>query len=287
MARIVDLLTAGRCFSFEFFPPRTEEAQAQLAQTLHDLTPLRPSFVSVTYGAGGTTRERTHDIVLGVLHVTTLTPMAHLTCAGHTRAELAGILERYRDEGVENILALRGDPPADLGLPPGDFGYAAELVDLVREVGPFSVGVAAHPEGHPASPDLASDRHHLAAKLRQADFGITQFFFRLDDYRRLVDELAALGVDRPVVPGIMPVTNVTQVERFAKLSGAAFPPELAERLHAVADDPAEVRRIGVEVATELCQDLLDEGAPGLHFYTLNRSLATREIYAKLGLGPPA
>jgi methylenetetrahydrofolate reductase (NADPH) len=285
MARINDLLAAGRSFSFEFFPPGTAEAQALLARTIYELTPLRPSFVSVTYGAGGTTRERTHDIVLGVLRVTTLTPMAHLTCAAHTRDELAGILERYRDEGVENILALRGDPPADLGLPPGDLDYAAELVDLVREVGPFSVGVAAHPEGHPASPDRDSDRRHLAAKLRQADFAITQFFFRLDDYLRLVDELAALGVDKPVVPGIMPVTNVSQVERFAKLSGAEFPPDLAERLHAVADDPAEVRRIGVDVATELCQDLLDAGAPGLHFYTLNRSLATREIYAKLGLGP--
>jgi methylenetetrahydrofolate reductase (NADPH) len=284
MARIVDLLKAGRCFSFEFFPPRTEEAEAQLAQTLRDLAPLQPSFVSVTYGAGGTTRERTHDIVVDVLRNTPMTPMAHLTCAGHTRAELSEILGRYRDAGVENILALRGDPPAELGLPPGDLGYAAELVELVREAAPFSVGVAAHPEGHPASPDLESDRRHLAAKLRRADFAITQFFFRLDDYRRLMDELAALGVDRPVVPGIMPVTNVAQVERFAKLSGAEFPPELAERLHA-ADDPAEVRRIGVQVATELCQDLLDLGAPGLHFYTLNRSLATREIYAKLGLGP--
>ncbi|MDQ3946790.1 MAG: methylenetetrahydrofolate reductase [NAD(P)H] [Actinomycetota bacterium] len=285
MARIADLLAAGRCFSFEFFPPRTDEAEAQLQRTLLDLAPLQPSFVSVTYGAGGTTRERTHDIVVDVLRNTTMTPMAHLTCAAHTRTELSGILERYRDARVENILALRGDPPAELGLPPGDLGYAAELVQMAREVAPFSVGVAAHPEGHPASPDLESDRRYLAEKLRLADFAITQFFFRLDDYRRLIDDLSGLGVDRPVVPGIMPVTNVAQVERFAKLSGAEFPPELAERLHAVADDPAEVRRIGVQVATELCQDLLDEGAPGLHFYTLNRSLATREIYAKLGLGP--
>jgi methylenetetrahydrofolate reductase (NADPH) len=285
MARIADLLAAGRCFSFEFFPPRTEEAEAQLARTLRDLAPLQPSFVSVTYGAGGTTRERTHDIVVDVLRNTPMTPMAHLTCAGHTRDELSEILGRYRDAGVDNILALRGDPPAELGLPPGDLGYAAELVELVREVAPFSVGVAAHPEGHPASPDMESDRRHLAGKLRRADFAITQFFFRLDDYRRLMDDLAGLGVDRPVVPGIMPVTNVAQVERFAQLSGAEFPPELAERLHAAADDPAEVRRIGVQVATELCQDLLEDGAPGLHFYTLNRSLATREIYAKLGLGP--
>ena len=285
MARILDLLAAGRTFSFEFFPPRTVEAGIQLGKALAELEPLRPSFVSVTYGAGGSTRERTHDIVVDVLRNSTMTPMAHLTCAGHTRAELAGILERYRDAGVENILALRGDPPADLNLPPGDLPYAADLVELVREVAPFSVGVAAHPEGHPASSDMDSDRRHMAAKLRQADVAITQFVFRLDDYRRLVDDLARHGIDRPVVPGIMPVTNVAQVRRFAELSGAAFPADLAERLHAVADDPAEVRRIGVEVATELCHDLLDAGAPGLHFYTLNRSLATREIYAKLGLGP--
>jgi methylenetetrahydrofolate reductase (NADPH) len=285
MSRIADLLDAGRTMSFEFFPPKTPEAERALEEAMSGLAPLEPSFVSVTYGAGGTTRERTHDIVVGVLSTTTMTPMAHLTCAGHTRDELLEILGRYRDAGVENILALRGDPPAELGLPPGDLGYAAELVELVREVAPFSVGVAAHPEGHPASPDMASDRRHLAGKLRRADFAITQFFFQLDDYRRLRDDLARLGVDRPVVPGIMPVTNVAQVERFAKLSGAEFPPELADRLHAVADDPAEVRRIGVQVATELCQELLDEGAPGLHFYTLNRSLATREIYAKLGLGP--
>src|ERR671918_1500559 len=146
MARIADLLAAGRCFSFEFFPPRTEEAEAQLSKTLADLEPLRPSFVSVTYGAGGTTRERTHDIVLDVLRNTTMTPMAHLTCAGHTRAELAGILELYRDEHLENILALRGDPPAELGLPPGDFAHAIDLVQMAKEIGPFSVGVAAHPE---------------------------------------------------------------------------------------------------------------------------------------------
>ncbi len=284
MAKIADLLTAGRCFSFEFFPPKTEAAEKQLTETLTELAPLRPSFVSITYGAGGSTRERTHDLVVDIQKRTGMTAMAHLTCAGHVEAELRGILERYRDEGVENILALRGDPPAELGLPPGDLDYARDLVELVRQIGPFSVGVAAHPEGHPAAPDRATDRRHLAAKLAAADFAITQFFFRRDDYLSLVEDLRALGVDRPVVPGIMPVTNVAQVSRFAQLSGAAFPADLADRLHAVADDPAEVRRIGVDVATELCQDLLDHGAPGLHFYTLNRSTATREIYAKLGLG---
>jgi methylenetetrahydrofolate reductase (NADH) len=283
MARIVELLAGGRTFSFEFFPPKTPEAEAQLSRALDELAPLQPSFVSVTYGAGGSTRERTHDIVVGILRDTPLTAMAHLTCAAHTVAELRAILERYRDEGVENILALRGDPPAELNLPPGDYEYACDLVELVRSVGPFSVGVAAHPEGHPRSPDLVSDRRHLAAKLELSDFAITQFFFRLDDYLSLVEDLTALGVTKPVVPGIMPVTNVNQVERFAALSGAEFPADLAERLHAVADDPAEVRRIGVEVATELCRDLLDHGAPGLHFYTLNRSPATRQIYANLGL----
>jgi methylenetetrahydrofolate reductase (NADPH) len=283
VTRIADLLAAGRTFSFEFFPPRTDEAEAQLRQTLLELAPLRPSFVSITYGAGGTTRERTHDLVVGILRTTTMTAMAHLCCAGHDTDELRAILARYRDEGVENILALRGDPPAELGLPPGDLIHAIELVELARETGPFSIGVAAHPEGHPASPDLASDRRHLAAKLRRADFAITQFFFRLEDYLRLVEDLAAQGVDRPVLPGIMPVTNYSQIARFAALSGAEFPADLAARLEAVADDPAEVRRIGVEVASQLCRDLLEAGAPGLHFYTLNRSPATREIFANLGL----
>jgi methylenetetrahydrofolate reductase (NADPH) len=283
VTRISDLLTAGRCFSFEFFPPKTEEAEAQLQRTLLELAPLRPSFVSITYGAGGTTRERTHDLVVGILQSTEMTPMAHLCCAGHQKDELAAILARYRDEGVKNILALRGDPPAELGLPPGDLTHAIELVHMAREIGPFSVGVAAHPEGHPASPDRESDRRHLAAKLAVADFAVTQFFFRLEDYLRLVDDLAALGCDKPVVPGIMPVTNLSQVTRFAALSGAEFPADFAARLEAVADDPAEVRRIGVEVASELCRDLLDAGAPGLHFYTLNRSPATREIFANLDL----
>ncbi|MGH9008816.1 MAG: methylenetetrahydrofolate reductase, partial [Acidimicrobiia bacterium] len=237
----------------------------------------------ITYGAGGTTRERTHDLVLGILQSAEMTPMAHLCCAGHYEDELRGILTRYRDEGVENILALRGDPPAELNLPPGDLAHAVDLVLMAREIGSFSIGVAAHPEGHPASPDLASDRRHLAAKLGAADFAVTQFFFRLDDYLRLVDDLAALGCDRPVVPGIMPVTNLSQITRFAALSGAEFPADLAARLEAVADNPAEVRRIGVEVASQLCRDLLEAGAPGLHFYTLNRSTATREIFANLGL----
>ena len=285
MPRIDELLAAGTTYSFEFFPPKTDAGEAKLRATLKELEPLRPSFVSVTYGAGGSTRERTHQIVVDMLEHTTMTPMAHLTAVNHTRAELAEILTRYRDAGVLNVLALRGDPPADAGAARWELERAMDLVELAREVGggQFAVGVAAHPEGHPASPDLAADRRHLATKLAAADFGVTQFFFDVDDYLAMVDEVRGHGCDTPIVPGVMPVTNVQQIERFAQLSGAAFPTDLAERLHAVEDDPAEVAHIGVEVATQLCRRLLDAGAPGLHFYTLNSSTATREIYANLDL----
>ena len=285
MPRIDDLLAAGTTYSFEFFPPQTDAGERKLRDTLNELEPLGPSFVSVTYGAGGSTRERTHQIVVDMLERTTMTPMAHLTAVDHRRTELADILARYRDAGVRNILALRGDPPAGDEAPFWELERAVDLVGLAREVGDgqFAVGVAAHPEGHPLSPDLATDRRHLAAKLTAADFGVTQFFFEARAYVAMVEELAALGCDTPILPGVMPVTNVRQIERFAQLSGAAFPTTLADRLHAVEDRPDEVRRVGVEVATELCQDLLDAGAPGLHFYTLNSSTSTREIYANLGL----
>jgi len=283
MTRICDLLASGPTFSFEFFPPKTPEAEITLEMTLAELELLKPSFVSVTYGAGGSTRERTHDLVVSINASTSMTAMAHLTCAAHTRADLVDIVNRYAEAGVENILALGGDPPANLDLPPGDLTYADELVDLVRGVGPFCVGVAAHPELHPKSADRDSDRRRLAAKLARADFAVTQFFFRADDYLSMVDDLAALDMYKPVIPGIMPVTNLSSIKRMAAMSGAAVPPEVVERLEAVADDPEAVRRVGVEMATELCRSLLDAGAPGLHFYTLNRSTATREIYNNLGL----
>ena len=289
MAKISDLLAEGRTFSFEFFPPKTDDAERLLEKTLLELEPLQPSFVSVTYGAGGTTRDRTREIVSHINRDTSMTAMPHLTCVAHTCADITEIVAGYRDEGFENILALGGDPPvlADGEPEPvSDFNYALELVELVRSIGDFSIGVAAHPELHPRSnKDRKSDRDHLATKLRAADFGITQFFFRAGDYLGMMDDLAERGVDKPVLAGIMPVTNAKQVQRFAQLSGAEFPPDLAARLEAVADRPEEVRRIGVEVATELSQDLLDAGAPGLHFYTLNRSAATKEIYANLGLAP--
>ncbi|HUQ63502.1 MAG TPA: methylenetetrahydrofolate reductase [Acidimicrobiales bacterium] len=283
MTSIAKVLADGRSFSFEFFPPKTEEAQIALELTLQELELLQPSFVSVTYGAGGSTRERTHDLVVSINRNTSMTAMAHLTCAAHTQGELADIVGRYREAGVENILALGGDPPANLDLPEGELKYASELVELIQSEGPFTVGVAAHPELHPSSPDRGSDRDHLASKLRLADFAITQFFFRAEDYVRMVDDLSERGVDKPVIPGIMPVTNLSSVQRMAQLSGAAVPPEVVERVEAVAGDAEAVRRVGVEMASELCQAVLDAGAPGLHFYTLNRSTATREIYANLGL----
>ncbi|MEO6711895.1 MAG: methylenetetrahydrofolate reductase [Mycobacteriales bacterium] len=284
MVKIVDLLAAGRCYSFEFFPPKTPEAEVLLAQTLRELESLHPSFVSVTYGAGGSTRERTHDLVVEILDSTSMTPMAHLTCAAHSRVELAGILERYRDAGVDNVLCLGGDPPIGLDLPAGDLTHASELVALAREVSDFSLGVAAHPEGHPSSATITGDRDRTAEKLRDADFAVTQFFFRAADYFSLVEAMAARDVTRPIVPGIMPIGSLTGISRMAAMSGAAVPREVIDQIEPYADDPDAVRKCGVEIATALCRELLEGGAPGLHFYTLNRSTSTREIYANLGLG---
>ncbi len=281
--KISEILKTGPSFSFEFFPPRDEKMEAVLAETLRDLEGLEPSYVSVTYGAGGTTRERTHDLVVGIDRDTTMTAMAHLTCAAHTRAELIGIVERYRDAGIDNILALGGDPPKELDLPKGELDYAVELVELIRGVGDFSIGVAAHPEPHPRSASRESDRRHTAEKLAAADFAITQFFFDPDHYFDLVGTLRALGVDKPVIAGIMPATSIGSIKRMSEMQGSEFPAWLSEKLHAVGDDPAAVRAVGIAEATKLCAALLEGGAPGLHFYTLNRSTATREIYQNLGL----
>lgn len=283
MARIGDLLAAGRTFSFEFSPPRTAQASLSLGRTIAELAPLAPSFVSVTYGAGGGTREHTRDTVLWVRRETDIPPMAHLTCVGHTRAEIESIIGTYVEAGVENVLALAGDPPSDPAeARPSDYRYATDLIDHVKSIAQMSIGVAAHPEVHPRSESREADRRRLATKLRSADFGVTQFFFEAEHWVRMVSELADLGVHKPVIPGIMPVTNISQVERMAQLSGAAFPSWLRERLEAV-DSPEDVRKVGVQAATELCADLLAAGAPGLHFYTLNKSTATREIYGQLGL----
>jgi methylenetetrahydrofolate reductase (NADPH) len=283
MARVGDLLATGRTFSFEFSPPKSASGSMSLGRTIAELEPLRPSFVSVTYGAGGSTREHTRDTVLWAQKETSIPSMAHLTCVGHTRAEIADVIGTYVDAGIENVLALAGDAPKDpADARPSDYVYALDLIEHLKEIADLSIGVAAHPEGHPRSPDLATDRRHLAEKMRAADFATTQFFFDIDHYLSLVNDLADLGVTKPVVPGIMPVTNIAQVERMAELSGAAFPAWLRERLES-GTSPEDVRRIGVEAATELSAKLLEAGAPGLHFYTMNKSTATLEIYAQLGL----
>ena len=283
MARIADLLAAGKTFSFEFSPPKSAAASMSLGRTIAELEPLGPCFVSVTYGAGGSTREHTRDTVLWVQRETNVPPMAHLTCVGHTRTEIEDIIATYVEAGIVNVLALAGDAPKDpADARPSDYTYATDLIEHLREISDLCIGVAAHPEGHPRSPDLATDRRYLAEKLRMSDFATTQFFFDIEHYLSLVNDLADLGVTKPVVPGIMPVTNIGQVERMAELSGAAFPSWLRERLES-GKTPEDVRRIGVDAATELCAGLLEAGAPGLHFYTMNKSTATRDIYTQLGL----
>jgi methylenetetrahydrofolate reductase (NADPH) len=286
-ARVSDLIAAGeRSISFEFFPPKDEAGERQLWTTLRELEPLQPTFVSVTYGAGGTTRDRTIHITENIAQQTTLTPMAHLTCVGHSRDELRSVIGSYAGAGVRNVLALRGDPPegpaARFEAHPEGLRYATELVELTRELGDFCVGVAAFPESHPSAESLDADARVLAAKARAgAEFAITQLFFRPSDYFSLVDRVSALGVDIPIIPGIMPITNLAQITRMAELSGAALPAEIVERVAKYDGDPAAVRAEGIALATQLCDELLAGGAPGLHFYTLNRSKATREIYGRL------
>lgn len=282
MTHIAGLLAGAPTLSFEFFPPKTAEGRAQLDRCLAELAVVEPTFVSVTYGAGGSTRDDTRDLVIDIDRTFDFPAMPHLTCIGHTRTDLASLLADYAGAGIDNVLALAGDPPADGSPATGDFTFASELVDLVRESGDFSVAVAAFPEGHPRSDDLAGDRQRLADKLTSADLGITQFFFRAEDYLRMRDDLARLGCDRPVLPGIMPMLNPSVIRRFAAMNGAWFPEDLAARVDAAPE--SERLAIAVEAAASLVETLLAEGVPGLHLYCLNRSAPSLALLDAVGWG---
>ncbi|MFE9745847.1 methylenetetrahydrofolate reductase [Actinosynnema sp. NPDC091369] len=291
MTSVVERLRTGSpVFSVEFFPPRDEAEETILWRAIRELEPFDPAFVSITYGAGGSSRDRTIRTTGRVAQETTLLPMAHLTLVNHSVAELRNVIGWYAAVGVRNILAVRGDPPGDPNgewvAHPEGLTYAEELVRLCRELGDFCVGVAASPYGHPRSADLDSDTEYLVRKLRAgADFAIAQLFFQPEDFLRLRDRVAARGCDTVLIPGLMPLTTPRTLAKTIELSGSSVPDAVARRLDPYADDPASFRKAGIDLVTEMGERLLAEGVPCLHFYTFNRSKATREIVGRLGLVP--
>ena len=293
---ILDIFNAWpTTFSFEFFPPKGQEADASLFESMAEFESLGPSFVSVTYGAGGSTRERTHDLVVRLKAETALDPMPHLTCVCHDEGQVRAILDRYAKAGISNIMALRGDPPDGFdGDPYESFRYAADLVRTIaryNETGAhadsrgFGIGIAGYPEGHPSTPNRLTEMDLLKAKVDQgADFIATQLFFDNRDFYDFRDRCRLAGITIPIIAGVMPITSVKGMKRMAELAlGARFPAPLIRALNRAGNDPEYVRRVGVHWATEQCRDLLDHEVAGIHFYTLNRSTATREIYATLGV----
>ena len=284
--RISDALAAQRpFFSFEFFPPKNDEAHAQLLETARTLRELRPAFVSVTYGAGGSTRERTVEVSKQIRNDIGLNVMAHVTCVGSSRSDLRSLLGDLEAAGIENVLALRGDPPRDAASfvqPPDGFAHADQLVTMIKRSFDFCVGGACHPEKHMEAPDLETDLVHLRGKVDAgAEFLITQLFFDNDKYFAFVDRARAAGVAVPILPGIMPITNYEQIRRFIALCGATIPPKLLVELEERKSEPKAVEDLGVAFATLQCADLLRRGAPGIHFYTLNKSPASRAIVSSL------
>lgn len=279
----------ARTFSFEFFPPKDADGENRLWRTMTSLETLAPDFISVTYGAGGSTRERTIRITSEITARTHIPTVAHLTCVGSTKEELSEILQHYHDAGINSILALRGDPVGGPTAPwistPEGFTHSDELVELAAQRGDFTIGVAAFPDGHPAS--RGNSEQDITVLLRKeglgATFATTQFFFTVSKWKELVDNLAARGSSMPVIPGILPVTNVRQLERMAELSGTPIPSSIRERFLKIEGDSEGVKALGIEIATKMCSQLLEAGAPGLHFYTMNSSTATREIYLNLGI----
>jgi methylenetetrahydrofolate reductase (NADPH) len=287
MPRLTELLKQGPTLSFEFSAPRDPAGAERLERTLRRLARLRPSFMSVTYGAGGSSRGPTAEVVHHIQHDLGVTAVPHLVCVAHTRDEIAGFVDAYRDDGIETILALHGDLPEGSTEMTGHFTRAIDLVRFIRERADVDVAVAAHPEGHPRAASMEADRAHQAEKLAAADVGMTQFFFRAEYYERFIQEMTARGVTTPVIPGVMPPTNIEGVGRMAALNNTEFPREVRARLEAAGDDVDARRAIGVDVATRVCEDLLRAGAPGVHLYTLNFSQAALEVVRNLGLRPGA
>jgi methylenetetrahydrofolate reductase (NADPH) len=283
--KIVDRLGSAPAFSFEFFPPKDAEGVERLFETIAELRPYAPAYVSVTYGAGGSTRRLTVELVSRIKHEVGIEAMAHLTCAGATRAELCAVLDQLKDQGIENVICLRGDPPKGEKVfvrTEGGLGYGSELVALVRSRYDFCIAAACYPEAHSEATSKDADLAHLKAKVEAgADFLITQLFFDNADYYRFVDRARAQGITVPIIPGIMPITNLSQIKRFTALCGATIPAPLLASLEACGTDTAGVQALGVDHATAQCRDLVAQGAPGVHFYTLNRSLATRHVLDRL------